>query len=170
MLFTSFLLYFRFQQTYALAIFATALSTFLSWPFAAVLGLPIAADIVLRKRRYVLFIQWCIISVVTILIPQISIDSHYYGKTTIAPLNIVTYNVLSDKGPDLYGTEPWTYYLFNGILNFNVAFILALLVWPLQGLLHISVNLPKVGNQFLPITMSQLGMLAIIIKSSLLRR
>ena len=134
-----FLIFSRFQQTYALAIFATALSTFLSWPFAALLGLPIAADIVLRKKRYVLFIQWCIISVVTILIPQISIDSHYYGKTTIAPLNIVTYNVLSsDKGSDLYGTEPWTFYLFNGILNFNLAFILALLVWPLQGLLHIS--------------------------------
>ncbi len=37
-----------FQQSYALAIFATALSTYISWPFAALLGLPIACDIVLR--------------------------------------------------------------------------------------------------------------------------
>ena len=147
-----------FQQTYALAIFFTALSTFLSWPFAALLGLPIAADILLRRKRFTLFIQWSIISTITILIPQILMDSQYYGKLTIAPLNIVTYNVLSDHGPDLYGTEPWTYYLFNGILNFNVAFILAILVWPLQGLLHLVVDLPQRSAQFLPVTMSQLAL------------
>ena len=73
------------------------------------------------------------ISAVIILALQIPVDSLFYGKLVIAPLNIVKYNVLSDHGPDLYGTEPWTYYLFNGLLNFNVAFILALLVWPLQG-------------------------------------
>ena len=42
------------------------------------------------------------------------------------------YNVFTSHGPDLYGTEPATYYLFNGILNFNVAFILALVVLPVQ--------------------------------------
>ena len=147
-----------FQQTYALAIFATALSTFLSWPFAALLGLPIAADILLRRRKYSMFVQWSLISTIAILIPQIIIDSQFYGKLTIAPLNIVAYNVLSDKGPDLYGTEPWTYYLFNGILNFNVAFILALLVWPLQGLLNLAVSLPQRSEKFLPVTMNQLAM------------
>ena len=104
-----------------------------SWPFAALLGLPIACDIVLRKKEYVFFIKWSVISAVIILALQIPVDSLFYGKLVIAPLNIVKYNVLSDHGPDLYGTEPWTYYLFNGLLNFNVAFILALLVWPLQG-------------------------------------
>ena len=73
------------------------------------------------------------ISAVIILALQIPVDSLFYGKLVIASLNIVKYNVLSDHGPDLYGTEPWTYYLFNGLLNFNVAFILALLVWPLLG-------------------------------------
>ena len=104
-----------------------------SWPFAALLGLPIACDIVLRKKEYVFFIKWSVIWAVIILALQIPVDSLFYGKLVIAPLNIVKYNVLSDHGPDLYGTEPWTFYLFNGLLNFNVAFIMALVVWPLQG-------------------------------------
>ena len=61
----------------------------------------------------------------------------------------------SDHGPDLYGTEPWTYYLFNGFLNFNFVFIAGLLVWPLQGLLHSVANLPPRGTQFLPVGLSQ---------------
>ena len=40
-----------FNQAYALAIFATALSAFLSWPFAALLGVPIAIDILIRQRK-----------------------------------------------------------------------------------------------------------------------
>lgn len=31
------------------------------------------------------------------------IDSFYYGKTVIAPLNIVLYNVFGKGGPSLYG-------------------------------------------------------------------
>ena len=34
------------------------------------------------------------------------IDTFYFGKLVIAPLNIMLYNVLSDHGPDLYG-EWW---------------------------------------------------------------
>lgn len=33
-------------------------------------------------------------------------------------------------GPDLFGTEPWYYYLFNGILNLNILYPLALLSLP----------------------------------------
>ena len=40
-----------FNQSYAPAIFLTALSAFLSWPFAALLGTPIMLDVVLRKRK-----------------------------------------------------------------------------------------------------------------------
>lgn len=34
------------------------------------------------------------------------------------------------------GTEPWSFYFINGFLNFNVAFILALLVLPLTYLME----------------------------------
>lgn len=56
----------------------------------------------------------------------VSIDSYYYGKFVFASLNIVLYNVFSSHGPELYGTEPLSYYLYNLFLNFNVAFLLSL--------------------------------------------
>lgn len=46
--------------------------------------------------------------------------------------NIVKYNIFSKNGgPDLYGTEPWTFYFKNLALNFNLWFVLALLALPL---------------------------------------
>ena len=62
-----------------------------------------------------------------------------------APLNIVLYNVFSDHGPGIYGnqkyifvifewkifahigTEPWSFYFKNMLLNMNIVFPLALL-------------------------------------------
>ena len=133
------------------------MSTFISWPFAAILGIPIAVDILLRRQEWILFLTWSVISTIILLIPQILIDSYYYGKLTIASLNIVMYNVWNDSS-NLYGTEPWTYYLFNGFLNFNFIFIAALLVWPLQLVLHFTVkrNLcAQCGSQYLPCILSQ---------------
>lgn len=55
------------------------------------------------------------------------------------PLNIVLYNVFSggNKGPNIYGVEPWHFYLRNLALNFNVWFLLALGALPLFLLLNI---------------------------------
>jgi alpha-1,2-mannosyltransferase len=48
------------------------------------------------------------------------------------PWNIIRYNIFggSERGPDLYGTSPWNFYLLNLILNFNVLVPLALLSLP----------------------------------------
>jgi alpha-1,2-mannosyltransferase len=64
------------------------------------------------------------------------LDSHFYQTLTIPPWNLVKYNVLSDetRGPNLYGTEPFWFYIANGVLNFNIAFIFALLSAPLLSL------------------------------------
>ena len=69
-------------------------------------------------------------SAFVILTPQILIDSEKYGRLVSAPLNIVKYNVFTSHGPDLYGTEPWSFYFLNGFLNFNGAFLLAIAVIP----------------------------------------
>jgi len=129
-----------FHQKYKLAIFTTALSTFLSWPFAALLGLPIAVDIVLLKGKWRLFINWCLISAVTILCPLLICDSYYYGKPVFASLNIIWYNVFTSHGPDLYGTEPASFYLLNGLLNFNFIFLAALFVLPVQTLTRLILH------------------------------
>lgn len=64
-------------------------------------------------------------------IPAIYIDSKAYQKLAIVPLNIVRYNLLSSSGgPELYGTEPTSFYVYNALLAFNIIFPLALLSIP----------------------------------------
>ncbi|KAL1491096.1 hypothetical protein ABEB36_011745 [Hypothenemus hampei] len=111
------------QQKYSLAIFFTALGSLLGWPFAALLGLPIAFDMLVQKKLYKDFILCSTVSALIILVPMIAVDSYIYGRLVVAPFNIVRYNVLGGAGPELYGTEPFSYYIINGFLNFNM-------IWP----------------------------------------
>lgn len=96
------------------------------WPFGALIGLPLCYDMLVRQKMYRTFLLWAGISGATILIPMLSIDTSYFGRFAAAPLNIILYNVFTSHGPDLYGTEPLSYYFINGFLNFNVLWMLAL--------------------------------------------
>jgi alpha-1,2-mannosyltransferase len=64
--------------------------------------------------------------------PTILVDYYFYHKPVIPLLNIAKYNILGGSGGDstLYGVEPWYFYIFNGFLNFNVVFFLALFSIP----------------------------------------
>lgn len=74
------------------------------------------------------------------------INSFFYKKPEIVSWNIVKYNIFSSTGgPDLYGTEPWTFYFRNLLLNFNLWFVLALLALPLFLLQKI---LSRAGTSF----------------------
>lgn len=60
------------------------------------------------------------------------INLFFYKKAVVVSWNIVKYNIFSnDLGPELYGTEPWHFYIKNLILNFNIWFVLAMLALPL---------------------------------------
>lgn len=87
------------------------------------LGLPIAVDMLILKKKYRIFAQWSVISAIVILVPMTIIDSMHFGKIVIAPLNIIKYNIFSGTGPNLYGTEPYWFYLVNGFLNFNFVWV-----------------------------------------------
>lgn len=115
------------HQKYKLAIFFTAISTFMGWPFAVLIGAPIAFDMIFRQKMIKTFAIWSGISLATILIPMIVIDSSYFGQFALAPLNIVLYNVFTSHGPNLYGVESFSFYFINGFLNFNFVWILALI-------------------------------------------
>ncbi|XP_033210199.1 alpha-1,2-mannosyltransferase ALG9 isoform X3 [Belonocnema kinseyi] len=116
-----------YARKYELAIFATAVSALIGWPFAALLGLPIAIEMTVHRREWTKFFKWTLLSAIVILLPMVWIDSVHFGKLVIAPLNIVMYNIFTNHGPNIYGTEPFTFYFFNGFLNFNFVFIGALL-------------------------------------------
>lgn len=70
---------------------------------------------------------------------MIGIDSWAYGRLTIVPWNIVKYNILggSERGPELYGTSPWHYYINNLLLNFNYLLLLALVSWPALAVTYV---------------------------------
>lgn len=118
---------FWMQGNLNLAVLSVACSAIIGWPFSAVLGIPLALDILVRRRHYLFFMKWCSVALLTMLLPSFVIDTYYYGKPVIAALNIVLYNVFTEHGPDIYGVAPLSYYIINGFLNFNVAFIFALL-------------------------------------------
>lgn len=48
------------------------------------------------------------------------------------PWNLIRYNIFGgeERGPNLYGTAPWTFYFNNLVLNFNILVPLALLSLP----------------------------------------
>lgn len=58
------------------------------------------------------------------------------------PLNIVIYNVFSggSKGPNIYGVEPWHFYVRNLTLNFNIWFWLATAALPLILLQYLVID------------------------------
>jgi len=124
----------------ATLLFATG--AIVGWPFALALSLPFVVEELfvlggdraspgarsswLAARWKRLFTAGLIASL--IFVPVIAIDSVAYGKWSIVPWNIIRYNIFggSERGPDLYGTSPWYFYVQNLLLNFNVLIVLAL--------------------------------------------
>ncbi|XP_020605247.1 alpha-1,2-mannosyltransferase ALG9-like [Orbicella faveolata] len=150
-----------FAGNYAVAVLATAAGALIGWPFSAILGVPIAWDILVRQRRIMYFVQLCLISLIVFLGPLVYIDSFFYGKTVIAPLGIVLYNVFGKGGPSLYGVEPWTFYFLNGFLNFNLVFPMALLALPacmFVKLVTTQTQEKKFPSSVLPVWLSLSGM------------
>jgi alpha-1,2-mannosyltransferase len=59
----------------------------------------------------------------------------------------VRYNVFPDpsRGPNLYGTEPWHFYLVNLSLNFNILLPMALFSLPALAITH-RIDRRRLGN------------------------
>ncbi|KAK6331543.1 mannosyltransferase [Orbilia blumenaviensis] len=100
----------------------------LGWPFCLALVVPqllfwMAEE---GKTKSIMEIFRCMalstMMPLALLATVTGIDSLAYRKVVFVPLNIVLYNVFggSERGPDLYGTEPWWYYFANLSLNFNI--------------------------------------------------
>lgn len=112
------------------AVIWIAIASLIGWPFVAILGIPIAWDIVIENKRFWKFLKYFLIAFTFTMTPIVIVDFMMYGKVVIAPLNIILYNVFNINGSTLYGTEPFSFYFYNGFLNFNIAFVLALVSLP----------------------------------------
>uniref|UniRef100_A0A8C6VTZ6 Mannosyltransferase n=1 Tax=Nothobranchius furzeri TaxID=105023 RepID=A0A8C6VTZ6_NOTFU len=135
-----------FQDSTALAVMGVAAGAIVGWPFSVLIGIPIAFDLLVIKREWKSFTIWSAVALLLLLVPLVTVDSLFYGKLVIAPLNILLYNVFTPHGPDLNGTEPWHFYFTNGVLNFNLVFVLALLSLPLTALMETLLHRFNVQN------------------------
>lgn len=126
------------------ATFFYALGAIVGWPFSAALGIPFVFEQLFlgggeivptelthiwRSKRW--DTMWKAVTMsASIVLPVYLIDSWVYGRLTFPTLNIITYNLFSGNGPELYGTSPPSFYLANLFLNFNFFVPLALLSLP----------------------------------------
>ncbi|KAH9869196.1 hypothetical protein IAQ61_006401 [Plenodomus lingam] len=121
----------------------------LGWPFAGALVMPfIAEEVILAAVTGEVFQSfWRLfqggLRSLIVLAVQTAIDSFFYKKFVCVPLNIVLYNVFSggSRGPDIYGVEPWHFYIRNLALNFNIWFFLALGALPLLFVQQLILNM-----------------------------
>ena len=101
------------------------------WPFALALAIPfglfIFASSIQNPENLLSFAirALAIVGAMTALI--VAIDSAFYKKLLLVPLNIITYNVFGGEGegPEIFGVEPFIYYVHNLLLNFNATLLLA---------------------------------------------
>lgn len=91
-----------------------------------------------NRRKIGYLMKWGVLYASVITLALILVDSRYYCKLVIAPLNIILYNVFTSHGANLYGVEPASFYLVNSVLNFNLAVLFAFVALPLC--LLVSVN------------------------------
>ncbi len=125
----------------AQGIFWFAVGGILGWPFSVALAVPFLVEEVIFAAvssrdalpdTVMRFIRGIVASLL-VLAAEFGVSSYFYDKTALVPLNIVLYNVFAGegRGPNIYGTEPWHFYIRNLLLNFNIWFILALASLPL---------------------------------------
>ena len=118
------------------AVAAMGVAGLLCWSFALLLGTPILLDYAFltssKEGGGVLGLIKCLLLYGFLLLASlILVDSWFYGRwPVIASLNIVIYNVIAgnDKGPELYGSEPFTFYIKNLILNLSLSLPLAVMM------------------------------------------
>nr|KAJ3419801.1 mannosyltransferase [Polyrhizophydium stewartii] len=105
------------------------------WPFSGALAIPFIIERLLSRqwlRNLWWMVEGSVIALLAVVAPLVAIDGMFYKRWTLAALNIVLYNVFGggERGPDIYGTEPWHFYLLNGLVNFNVAYLAAMASMP----------------------------------------
>ncbi|KAF9469842.1 glycosyltransferase family 22 protein [Collybia nuda] len=137
---------FRNSRRTLMATLSFATGAIVGWPFSLALAVPFVFEelFVFGTDRVPaeMYQSWLLkrwkrffgagVVAVLIFLPVIGIDSIAYGKPTVVTWNIIRYNIFggSERGPDLYGTSPWNFYLLNLVLNFNVLVPFAILSLP----------------------------------------
>lgn len=141
---------FWIRQKFFPAVFLVALASLLGWIYAAAMALPLAVDLLCRPQGFRLFFLYAAFSGVPTLVLITLVDSFYYGKLILPPLNHVLYNVFPKEGAGshLFGVESILFYVTNLALNCNLS-VLLLALFPLLCILQaiIAFAFPQNSSQ-----------------------
>jgi alpha-1,2-mannosyltransferase len=96
------------------------------WPFPVLALAPVVLHIALFGAGLAVCVRDALLFTAAVALPVAAVDRVYYGFWTSPSVNTVLYNMVGQSSV-LYGVEPWTYYLFNSLLNLNLAVVLCLL-------------------------------------------
>lgn len=103
------------------AVASVALAAALGWVYAAVLAVPMALHMATSPASGGLLglVRRTVASGGIVAAYMLAVDSVHFGRITLAPLNHVLYNVFPPPGAGstLFGTDRWTYYAVNLVLN-----------------------------------------------------
>ncbi|CAR21702.1 dolichyl-P-Man:Man(6)GlcNAc(2)-PP-dolichol alpha-1,2-mannosyltransferase [Lachancea thermotolerans CBS 6340] len=135
------------QDAFVKALLFNFVGGILGWPFVMILSVPLVVHYIF-SHRILNTLKAGIsaasrLAVVTAVV--FAVDSMFYGKFTPVAWNIVMYNVIGaneKSGPNIFGVEPWYYYIFSLLLNIPLPVLLGSIVglsnlrlWPVWGAL-----------------------------------
>ncbi|CAM9014136.1 unnamed protein product [Wickerhamomyces anomalus] len=140
----------RAMKNALLVTFWFAIGGLFGWPFVLILAV-LPTLVVIKQNIHIFklfkrFVGWSIFIVLVLIGICVEIDSQFYQKTVLVPLNIVLYNVVfadENAGPNIFGVEPLSYYIINLLLNFHLLAILGYIGVALVPLLSSIISISK---------------------------
>lgn len=124
------------HQHILFAFWAIAATLAIGWPFGVLMFVPLGLVVLVRERaRLIRFVFLVAVLAASIQGVVMAIDRKQYGKWVSPTWNILIYNTQAG-GDELYGIEPWSYYVKNLALNFNYVSALGVASFPLLLLLR----------------------------------
>lgn len=142
------------------------LAGLMGWPFVLAFGVLPMSIIIFQNinsfQRLSNYVVYSFLLISTILAFIVGVDYVFYKKFEIVPLNIVLYNVINsseEAGPDIFGVEPFSYYIKNILLNFNLIAVAGYMSIPFIPFLHVIIGKESVLSW---VTISQLGLWSLI--------
>lgn len=103
-------------------VFFVVFASTVVWPFAGFAALPIACDLLVRFPKA--SVVSLLLSFALILPLALAFDTWHYCRLTWSSWNLVRYNLRG--GAELYGVEPWYYFIKNLLLNAHMMFVAGL--------------------------------------------
>mmetsp|Transcript_13042 Transcript_13042/g.26069 ORF Transcript_13042/g.26069 Transcript_13042/m.26069 type:complete len:549 (+) Transcript_13042:210-1856(+) len=136
------------QRNDTLVIWSAVVGCTWGWIVAALAFIPYAIWVLVSSEH--MFRSWrtLFMAAMAACVPLVACDRWYYGSWKASLINFLEYNVKGGGKSDLYGIEPATYYLRNGLNQLQTVLPLALMFPLMMGWKPRSHSMPRTTALF----------------------